>query len=261
MTSIIERRTGAGSGIAEPDNLDDETLALLEAIQWRVLWLSTNIIDHANHVRQNADKSKVGGHQASSASVVSILTALYFHHLNGRDRVCDQTTRLASLPCRAIPPRSPRPLLSHDLAWFSRTTVLPQSHQGSRPGRFLHGSVGLGAVAPAFRRAHRALCLDPLRDQSAPALHRARRRRGTRRGQCLGSRGRGSGARSGQCPVDCGPQPPEPRPDRARHSRGATGATVRREWLARIGSEIWRGACRRRSRGRVARRSASALTT
>ena len=37
------------------------------------------MIHHANHVRANPDSTKVGGHQASSASVVSILTALYFH--------------------------------------------------------------------------------------------------------------------------------------------------------------------------------------
>src|SRR5688572_19144352 len=59
----------------------------LEAVQQRVLWLSTQIVHHANNVRPNPDKSKVGGHQASSASVVSIMTALYFHFLKAGDRV------------------------------------------------------------------------------------------------------------------------------------------------------------------------------
>src|SRR5213592_2249926 len=65
----------------------DEELAALEAIQRRVLWLSTSIVHHANHVRENVDGLKVGGHQASSASVVSILTALYFGYLRAGDRV------------------------------------------------------------------------------------------------------------------------------------------------------------------------------
>src|SRR6202035_2018529 len=65
------------------------TLALtaLERIQRRVLWLATRMIHEANHVRPNLDGTKVGGHQASSASVVSILTALYFGWLREGDRV------------------------------------------------------------------------------------------------------------------------------------------------------------------------------
>src|SRR5881394_1046248 len=66
---------------------DGADLAVLEAIQRRVLWLSTSIVHHANHVRENLDGLKVGGHQASSASVVSILTALYFGYLRAGDRV------------------------------------------------------------------------------------------------------------------------------------------------------------------------------
>src|SRR5436189_5281576 len=50
---------------------------VLERIQQRVLWLATRMIHEANHIRPSTDGTKVGGHQASSASVVSILTALY----------------------------------------------------------------------------------------------------------------------------------------------------------------------------------------
>ena len=61
---------------------------VLERIQQRVLWLATRMIHEANHVRPNPDDTKVGGHQASSASVVSILTALYFGGwLRAGDRV------------------------------------------------------------------------------------------------------------------------------------------------------------------------------
>src|SRR5262249_29434221 len=60
--------------------------ALLETIQRRVLWLSTLMVQHANS-RPNADGTKVGGHQASSASVVSLMTALYFAELGEGDAV------------------------------------------------------------------------------------------------------------------------------------------------------------------------------
>jgi pyruvate dehydrogenase E1 component len=53
-------------------------LQLLDRIQQRVLWLSTYLIHYANHVRPSSDPIKVGGHQASCASVVSMLTAYYF---------------------------------------------------------------------------------------------------------------------------------------------------------------------------------------
>ena len=53
-------------------------LALLDSIQRRVLWLATWMIHHANVLRPNPDGTKVGGHQASSASLTSVLTALYF---------------------------------------------------------------------------------------------------------------------------------------------------------------------------------------
>ena len=66
---------------------DDHSLACLQALERKVLWLSSWMIHHANHVRANVDGLKVGGHQASSASLVTLMTALYFHVLSCRDRV------------------------------------------------------------------------------------------------------------------------------------------------------------------------------
>src|SRR5215813_14352418 len=60
---------------------------VLRDIERKVLWLSTQIIHNANHERDNDDGLKVGGHQASSASLVTIMTALYFGILRGEDRV------------------------------------------------------------------------------------------------------------------------------------------------------------------------------
>ena len=63
-----------------------DTVSMLERIQRKVLWLSAWMVHHAN-ARPSADGSKVGGHQASSASAVSLLTALYFGALRPGDVV------------------------------------------------------------------------------------------------------------------------------------------------------------------------------
>src|SRR5215467_4996604 len=62
-------------------------LACLRALEQKVLWLSSWMIHNANHLRENRDGLKVGGHQASSASVATIMTALYFDVLRPQDRV------------------------------------------------------------------------------------------------------------------------------------------------------------------------------
>ena len=60
---------------------------ILHALERKLLWLSAWMIHHANHIRPNRDGLKVGGHQASCASAVSILAALYFGVLRPADRV------------------------------------------------------------------------------------------------------------------------------------------------------------------------------
>lgn len=64
-----------------------DRIAALSALEKRVLWLATWMIHHANHIRPNGDGLKVGGHQASSASLATIMTALYFKALRPSDRV------------------------------------------------------------------------------------------------------------------------------------------------------------------------------
>ena len=63
------------------------TLAMLRQLERKVLWLSSYMIHHANHEVDRGDGLKVGGHQASSASLVTLMTALYFHVLRPEDRV------------------------------------------------------------------------------------------------------------------------------------------------------------------------------
>src|ERR1041384_4914444 len=62
-------------------------LAILGELERKVLWLASWAIHHAHHLRESADGLKVGGHQASSASLATIMTALYFRPLRPPDRV------------------------------------------------------------------------------------------------------------------------------------------------------------------------------
>jgi pyruvate dehydrogenase E1 component len=64
-----------------------ETLAMLRELERKVLWLASYMIHHANHEIDRGDGIKVGGHQASSASMATIMTALYFHVMRPEDRV------------------------------------------------------------------------------------------------------------------------------------------------------------------------------
>src|SRR6516165_4460802 len=62
-------------------------LDILAEIERKLLWLASWTIHHANHILPNPDGMKIGGHQASCASVASIMTALYFDALRPQDRV------------------------------------------------------------------------------------------------------------------------------------------------------------------------------
>ncbi len=152
MSATIERPPG-GASVADPPQgggLAPETLETLESIERRLLWLSTQIIHHANNIRPNSDKSKVGGHQASSASVATILTALYFSFLRPGDRV--------SIKPHASPVFHAAQYLLGRLDRSYLTTLREYGGLQAYPSRtkdpdqvdFSTGSVGLGAVAPVF---------------------------------------------------------------------------------------------------------------
>ncbi len=127
-----------------------EELTILREIERRVLWLSTIMVHHANNIRPNPEKTKVGGHQASSASVVSIITALYFHFLKAGDRV--------SIKPHASPAYHAAQFLLGRLDGKYLTTLreygglqaYPSRTKDPDPVDFSTGSVGLGAVAPVF---------------------------------------------------------------------------------------------------------------
>jgi pyruvate dehydrogenase E1 component len=132
------------------EGLSPETLKTLETIEQRVLWLATLMIHHANNVRPNADHTKVGGHQASSASVATILTALYFHLLQPGDRVSIKPH--ASPVFHAIQyllGQLPAEYLT-ELRAYQGLQAYPSRTKDPDRVDFSTGSVGLGAVAPAF---------------------------------------------------------------------------------------------------------------
>ena len=67
--------------------LQNRQVHVLKQIEKKLLWLSAWTIHNANHIRPNRDGLKVGGHQASCASSISILTALYMHIARPQDRI------------------------------------------------------------------------------------------------------------------------------------------------------------------------------
>ena len=127
-----------------------ETIAHLEALDTRLRWLSAWTIHNANHVRDSRDGLKVGGHQASCASMTSIMASLYFGALGPNDRV-------------AVKPHA-GPLLHaihyllgnqsleklKNFRGFGGAQSYPSRTKDVIPVDFSTGSVGLGVAVTAF---------------------------------------------------------------------------------------------------------------
>lgn len=134
-------------GSASPGRQD---IALLRRLEERVLWLASWTIHNANHLRESRDGLKVGGHQASCASMTTLMTALYFRTLRPQDRV-------------AVKPHA-SPVFHAIQHLFGRQTIDQlqrfRSLGGAQsyPSRtkdiddvdFSTGSVGLGVAMTAF---------------------------------------------------------------------------------------------------------------
>jgi len=141
---------GKSTGTPANRRTSDGDLALLAALEKKALWLSSWMIHNANHLRENLDGLKVGGHQASSASLATILTALYLSVLRPEDRIAVK------------PHASP---IFHALQYLlgNQTREKLENFRGfggaqSYPSRtkdvddvdFSTGSVGLGAAITVF---------------------------------------------------------------------------------------------------------------
>lgn len=120
---------------------------VLHEIENRVLWLSSAIVHHANRVRPNPSRLKVGGHQASCASMVSIMTTLWFRHLRPEDRVSVKPH--ASPVLHAINHLLGEIDASHltTLRAFGGLQSYPSRSKDPDTVDYSTGSVGIGATA------------------------------------------------------------------------------------------------------------------
>lgn len=136
----------------------------LRRIEKRVLWLATCMVDHANRVRPNPTGMKVGGHQASSASIVTIMTTLWLRHLTAQDRV--------SVKPHASPVLHALEFLLGQLDAHHLTSLrafgglqsYPSRAKDPVPADYSTGSVGIGATAPVWGGLARRYVNDHVRD-------------------------------------------------------------------------------------------------
>ena len=133
-----------------PRRPDAERLRLLDSIQQRVLWLSTYLIHHANNLRANPDGTKVGGHQASSASLVSILTALYFDVLRPTDVVALKAHAAPAFYAIQYLRGRIEATALEGLRTFGGLQAYPSRRKNPEIVDLSTGSMGLGAVAATF---------------------------------------------------------------------------------------------------------------
>lgn len=134
---------------------DRATPEVLDAIAARVHWLAVRMVDAANHDRPDAGGIKVGGHQASSASMVGIMTSLWFDLLDAGDKV--------SVKPHASPVYHAIKYLTGEIdrSWLTRLRAFgglqayPSRTKDPDVADFSTGSVGHGAVAPLFAAATR----------------------------------------------------------------------------------------------------------
>jgi pyruvate dehydrogenase E1 component len=146
----------SGTPTLDPAPAADAARDVLDAVQRRVLWLAVSMVHHANKVRASTSGVKVGGHQASSASMVSMMSVLYFEHLRAPDRVSVKPH--ASPVLHAINYLLGRLDESYlvKLRAFGGLQSYPSRAKDPDPVDFSTGSVGIGATATLWSAlAHR----------------------------------------------------------------------------------------------------------
>ncbi len=127
-----------------------DLIATLDTIEKRLLWLSSWMIHNANHIRTKRDGLKVGGHQASCASMTAIMAALYFHALRPQDKVAVKPH--AGPVLHAIHYLLGQQNLEKmkNFRGLGGVQSYPSRTKDSIPVDFSTGSVGLGVAVTAF---------------------------------------------------------------------------------------------------------------
>ena len=128
----------------------DPRLPYLAELERRALWLSTWMIHNANHIRPNLDGMKVGGHQASSASMATILTALYFGALRPEDRVAVKPHAGPVLHAIHYLLGGQDRATLENFRGFGGAQSYPSRTKDRIPVDFSTGSVGLGVAITLF---------------------------------------------------------------------------------------------------------------
>src|ERR687890_551237 len=131
----------------KPVTTDIEALKIIEE---RLRWLSAWTIHHANHVRASADGLKVGGHQASCASMTAIMAALYFHALGPNDRVAVKPHAGPVLHAIHYLLGSQTREALENFRGFGGAQSYPSRTKDNIPVDFSTGSVGLGVAITLF---------------------------------------------------------------------------------------------------------------
>ncbi|HEY0625344.1 MAG TPA: transketolase [Allosphingosinicella sp.] len=126
---------------------DIEALRLLDD---RLRWLSAWTIHNANHVRESKDGLKVGGHQASCASITAIMAALYFHALGPNDKVAVKPHAGPVLHAIHYLLGSQSREQLENFRGFGGMQSYPSRTKDRIPVDFSTGSVGLGVAITAF---------------------------------------------------------------------------------------------------------------
>ena len=131
----------------KPVASDIEALKILDE---RLRWLSAWTIHHANHIRESDDGLKVGGHQASSASMTAIMAALYFHALGPNDRVAVKPHAGPVLHAIHYLLGSQSRDALENFRGFGGAQSYPSRTKDKIPIDFSTGSVGLGVAITLF---------------------------------------------------------------------------------------------------------------
>jgi pyruvate dehydrogenase E1 component len=145
-----------------PRTPDVAAFDVLREIENRVLWLSSAIVHHANRVRPNPSGLKVGGHQASCASMVSIMTTLWFRHLRPEDRVSVKPHASPVLHAINYLHGNLGAEFLPTLRAFGGLQSYPSRSKDPDPVDYSTGSVGIGATATIWGAlARRYASADP----------------------------------------------------------------------------------------------------